>query len=75
MDWSPQCTELNIIEVVWDHLEREINERQPISKEEFWEVLKEYWYNIPEDDFRKLQDSLPKRVQDVLSAKGGHTKY
>ena len=38
---------------------REINKRQPKSKEELWEVLKEAWYNIPEDYFRKLQDSLP----------------
>jgi len=75
MDWPPQSPDLNIIEAVWDHLDRERNKRQPTSKEELWEVLKEAWYNIPEDYFRKLQDSLPKRVQDVLRAKGGHTKH
>ena len=75
MDWPPQSPDLNIIEAVWDHLDRERNKGQPKSKEELWEVLKEAWYNIPEDYFRKLQDSLPKRVKDVLSAKGGHTKY
>ena len=39
--------------------------KQPTSKEELWEVLKEAEYNIPEDYLRKLQDSLPKTVQDV----------
>jgi len=28
------CLDLNIIEAIWDHLDREINERQPKSKEE-----------------------------------------
>lgn len=46
---------MNLIEAVWDHLDREINKRQLKSKEELWEVLKEARYNIPEDYFRKLQ--------------------
>ena len=52
---------LNIIEAVWDHLDRERNKRQPKSKKELWEVLKEAWYIIPEDYFRKPQNSLPKK--------------
>ena len=31
------CPDLNIIEAVWDHLDREINTRQPKSKDELWE--------------------------------------
>ena len=54
-------------------LHRETPQRQLKCKEELWVVLKEEaWYDIPEDYFRKPQDSLPKRVQDVFSAKGGH---
>ena len=55
---TAKSPDLNIIQAVWDHLHREKNKRQPKSKEA--------WYNIPEDYFRKLQDNLPKRVQDVL---------
>ena len=44
-----QSPDLNIIEAVWDHLNREINKGQPKSKEELWEVLKDTYYNIPED--------------------------
>ena len=58
MDWS---TELNIIEAVWDHLDRERNKGQHKYQEELWEVL----YNIPEEYYRKLQDSLTKTAQDV----------
>ena len=39
MDWPPQSPDLNIIEAVWDHLDREINKGQ--SKDKLWEVLKE----------------------------------
>ena len=41
MDWPPQSPDLNIIEAVWDHLDRVRNKGQPKSKEELWEVLKE----------------------------------
>ena len=37
MDWP----DMNIIEAVWDHMDRKIHKRQSNSKEELWEVLKE----------------------------------
>ena len=68
MDWPPQSAALNITEAIWDHLDRERNKGQPNSKDELLEVLKEGLYNIPEDYERKLQDSLPKRAQDLQRA-------
>ena len=44
--------DLNIIEAVWDHLDRERNKRQPTSKEELWD---EALRTIPEDDLKKWQ--------------------
>ena len=46
MDKPSQSPDLNIIEAVWDHLDRE---RTAQEQEELWEVLKEASYNIPED--------------------------
>ena len=49
----PQSPDLNVIEAVWDHLDRERNKRQPTSKEEFWDVLQKAWRTIPEDYLKK----------------------
>jgi len=46
-------TVVNIIEAVWDHLDRERKKRQPTSKEELWDVLQEAWRTIPEDYLKK----------------------
>ena len=50
----PQSPDLNIIEAVWDHLDRELNKRQPTSKEKLQNVLQEAWQNIPADYLHKL---------------------
>ena len=47
MNWPPQSADLNIIEAVWDHLDRERNQGQLKFKEELWEVLKEALCKIP----------------------------
>ena len=49
----PQSPDLNIIEAVWDHLDRERNKRQPASKEELWDVVQGAWRTIPEYDLKK----------------------
>lgn len=41
VDWPPQSPDLNITEGGWDKPDRERNKRQPKSKEDLWEVLKE----------------------------------
>ena len=51
----PQGPDLNIIEAVWDHLDRKRNKRQPTSKEELWDVLQDAWRTIPEDYLKKWQ--------------------
>ena len=75
MEWPPQNPDLNIIEQVWDHLDREKVQKELKSVEESWKVLKNAWNTIPADVFQRMQNSIPKRIQPVLKIKGGHTKY
>lgn len=62
MDWTPQSSDLNIIEAAWNHPDREQDKRQSISKEELWKSFKKpgELFLKPE---RKIQESLPKSVQ------------
>jgi len=64
----PQSPDFNIIEAVWDHLDREQNKRQPTSKKELWNVLQGSLENYS----WRLLESLFKRVQTVLERKRVH---
>ena len=63
MEWPPQSPDLNIIEAIWDHLDRKKFEKQPKSQEELWEVLQNAWNSISPNVLQKLQESIPKIVQ------------
>ena len=75
MVWPPQSPDLNIIESVWDYMKRQKDLRKPTSTEHLWLVLQDVWNNLPAEFLQKLCASLPRRIDAVLKAKGGHTKY
>ena len=75
MPWPSQSPDLNIIEHVWDYLDRKKMERLPKNVNELWNVLKEEWYNIPITFIENIYKSINKRFQDVIVNKGDHTKY
>ena len=68
---------MNIIEHVWDHLEHHVRTQTklPSNVTELWDALVEEWHNIEDDYIVSLYKSMPRRVQALLDAKGGHTKY
>ena len=70
----PQTHGLSILEAVRDHSDRELNKKQPVSKEELWKVLQESWRNVLEGYLKKLQETLRKRVEALLKTKVNHTK-
>jgi hypothetical protein len=68
---------MNIIEHAWDYLDRRVHSRSPLPKNlgELWDALVEEWGRIDDDYITKLYESMPRRVQALLEAKGGHTRY
>lgn len=58
--------DLSIVEVVWDHLDREPVNIQNIE----WNVLQKVWKTMPEE-YLKLEHI----TSDVLKNKGGHSNY
>lgn len=77
MVWPPQSADLNPIEHLWVHLKARLGdyENSPSSIAELWERVQKVWNEIPASVCQNLIESMPRRVEAVLKAKGGYTKY
>jgi transposase len=77
LDWPPQSPDLNPIEHLWQHLKGRLStyESEPSSISELWCRVESEWNKIPVQVCTELIESMPRRVDAVLKARGGHTKY
>lgn len=75
--WPAQSPDLNPIQPLWDELERRMRARpsRPTSVCDLTNALLEEWSKIPMNTLLNLVDSLPRRVEAVIAAKGGPTSY
>ncbi|GFX72912.1 transposable element Tc1 transposase [Trichonephila clavipes] len=65
----PKSPDLNVIDHLWSHLERAVQKHQITSKEQLKSVLQEEWLNIAPETTRHLVESMPRRLEAVISAK------
>jgi hypothetical protein len=42
---------------------------------QFWERVQELWDKVTEEECQRLIESMPRRMQAGIKAKGGPTKY
>jgi len=77
MPWPAQSPDLNPIENLWDHLDRQVRKRkpQPTSLPELAAALQEEWGRIPLSLVRQLITGMPTRVAEVIEAEGWHTPH
>lgn len=77
LPWPTSSSDMNIIEHVWDILDRRMRARpqRPGNINELWEVLQEEWGKISVETICALYLSVPRRLAALKKAKGGHTKY
>src|SRR5882762_2170840 len=77
MVWPAQSPDINPIEHLWVDLKKTLNKYPNPAKgvHELWERAVEEWNKIPPETCQKLIESMPRRIQAVIKAKGGHTKY
>ena len=73
----PQSADLNPIEHLWTHLKARLCEYEtPASGiAELWEQVQTEWEAIPASVCQNLIESMHSRVEAVLKANGGYTKY
>ena len=75
LEWPSQSPDLNIIENLWYDLKRAVHDRRPSNLRELEAYCKEEWAKIPPASVQRLISSYKKRLQAVVLAKGGATKY
>ena len=75
--WPARSPDLNPIEHVWNILGMRLQQRSnpPTSLAALANALREEWTAIPQAMIDNLIDSMPRRVQAVIEAKGGPTRY
>lgn len=75
LEVPPQSPDLNIIENLWARLDQNIRKHSITSQKTLMEALQSEWSAIPSTYTSNLLESMPRRLQAVISAKGGPTKY
>ena len=77
LDWPANSPDLNPIVHLWSYLKRELGlyPEAPESMEELWERVQDVWTKIPIRYIQKLYESMPRRMEEVVHNRGGHTKY
>ena len=77
LDWLAQSPDLNLNEHPWDELERRLQARpnHTTSLPNLTNARVAEWKQVPAAMFQHLVESLPRRVEAVIAAKGGATPY
>ena len=75
LKWPSFSPDMNPIEHLWDEVERRTKKEQPKNEKDLQECLTRVWNGIEKPVLKKLVDSVPNRLNEVIRMKGYSTKY
>ena len=75
IDWPGNSPDLNPIENAWNKMKIEVAKSRPSSIPALKDALVRLWVSMDSAYFETLATSMPKRMQEVLKARGAMTKY
>ncbi|KAI1002867.1 hypothetical protein K3495_g5336 [Podosphaera aphanis] len=77
LDWPAQSLDLNPIEHLWEEMKRRLwtYYEPPKGVGELWQRVQREWALIPSSTCHNLIESMAMRIEAVLAAKGGNTRY
>ncbi|GBN37511.1 Transposable element Tcb2 transposase [Araneus ventricosus] len=62
--WPPKSSDMNIIEHIWDALQRAVQKRShhPLTPTDLWTALQDSWCQLPPALLQTSVDCMPRRV-------------
>lgn len=78
LNWPARSPDLSPIEHLWDVMQRRLNTEYPFPAATLIQLvdrLREQWNLIPQETIVHLIDSVPRRLQNCIAVRGGHTRY
>ena len=75
--WPAMSPDLNPIEHIWDMLGRRIHAREPPVQNicQLEAALHREWQQLSQQDILRLTGGTRRRVEAVIQARGGYTRY
>jgi DDE superfamily endonuclease len=73
----PNSPDLNPIENIWAHIKYRLAKEYPFvtARKELEIIIMRMWEEMADDRFNNLVESMPRRIAEVIKAKGGSIKY
>lgn len=77
LPWPACSPDMNPIEHLWDHLDRQVRRRppQPDNLQGLEQCLNDEWQRLTPNVIRRLTSLMRRRAQACIDAHGGHTRY
>ena len=75
LEWPAQSPDLSPIENLWELIDLEVHSRPIRGIEDLFNCIVNSWEHFQRDVCRKLVDTMPNRLREVIQRRGGHTRY
>lgn len=77
LPWPAHSPDMSPIEHIWNMIKRRLAHypSPAITTNELWTRIEAAWQSISQEHIQRLFDSLPRRLEALITARGSCTKY